>query len=143
MPRFVETVDDVDIGLLRRRGLFDTVAVSTTEIEFADGTAEFEYHPIHARLFVLDTDYAGRDRCSTIRVEFAKLKLGLRPFFVCPLNGRRCSKLYRVDGRLGSQAGHGLSFLSKSSRDEDKVLGRTFRLAGRIDGGRREGGRAR
>jgi hypothetical protein len=131
--RFVEDFVSIDVGLLKRRGLFTPGGERTVEVQTRVGTFTFTCRPPEGKIRVVH-EREGHRTLQTIELQVAQLRYGERPYFVCPINRERASKLYFVLGKLGSQKGHGLVHLVTTNRKADVQRGRTINLARRLKG---------
>lgn len=131
--RFVEDFVSIDIGLLKRRGLFEPGGERTVEVQTRVGTFTFTHRPPEGRIRMVHS-LEGHRTLQTVELQVAQLRYGERRYFVCPINRERASKLYFVLGRLGSQKGHGLVHLVTTNRKADVQRGRTINLAKRLKG---------
>lgn len=126
MRRFVEDYPSVDIGLLKRRGLF---ADSGHSVEVKLGEAGFQFQLLSDREITVKRTSGG----SPVRlgVETRLLRYGERQYFVCPKSGSRATKLYLVEGKFASREGHGLVHLTTTRRPSDIARAKTVHLSQR------------
>lgn len=129
MKRFVEDYPSVDIGLLKRRGLFEASG-EAVEITFVGEPLRFRCEPSGG---ILVSDAAGR-RSHRLSIETRTLRYGQRRYFMCPKTGRRATKLYLVDGELASREGHGLVHLITTNRPADVARAKTVHRSTRLSG---------
>lgn len=131
--RFVEDYASIDIGLLKRRGLFLPGGDRSVEVETRAGPFLFAYRHPEGRVWV-KYGPKGRQTAESIELQVTQLRYGERRYFVCPISFTRASKLFMVDGRLASMVGHGLVHLATTNRKEDGKKGRTIHLAAQLKG---------
>lgn len=59
---------------------------------------------------------------------------GFRCYFLCPLTGTRCERLFLADGIFASRQAHGLTYASQSEDDITRARRRIRKLTQQIDG---------
>lgn len=129
MRRFVEDYPSVDIGLLKRRGLF---AGSGHAVEVKLDEAGFQFERRTHREITVKRISGG----SPVRlgIETRPLRYGERRYFVCPKSGGRATKLYLVEGEFASREGHGLVHLTTTRRPSDIARAKTVHVSTRLSG---------
>lgn len=133
MRRFVEDFTSIDIGLLKRRGLFEPGAAQTVVVDTLPGPMEMTCQQPGTHVTV-HLGPIGKPPVQRIELRATQLRMGERVYFACPITGDRASKLYLVDGRLASRVGHGLVNLSTTNRMTDAPRGRSINLANQLKG---------
>lgn len=133
MRRFVEDFASVDIGLLKRRGLFRLSGLTEACVDTRSGSFRFRHDQEAGTIKVVQEHRPGAGE-QTIEVQVAAIRYGARRYFVCPRTFARASKLYFADGMWASRQGHGLIHLVTTKRRNDTVRGKTFHLASRLTG---------
>jgi hypothetical protein len=76
----------------------------------------------------------GSRTSQTVGLARVKLKFGDRLHFVCPVSGRRCSRLYFKDGLFASREAHGLAYQSQRQDRDERLAARARKIARRIEG---------
>jgi hypothetical protein len=134
MRRYVEDFPAIDIGFLRRKGLFQAKGPNTVEVDTAIGPVRFSYS--HGDDNVSATLPNGPTGPTTRRIGLVvkQLRFGERAFFVCPITKTPVTKLYVVNWTFGSRKAHGLVHLSKSSGMNERAKGRARHIADRLKG---------
>jgi hypothetical protein len=134
MRRYVEHFPAVDIGFLRRRGLFGAQGACTVELDSVIGPLRFEY--VHGASFLCATILHAPKGPTTCRIGLVvkQLRLGERAYFVCPIRKAPVTKLYVCNWTFGSREAHGLVHLSKSSTSGVAARGRAIHIAERLKG---------
>lgn len=133
MRRFVEDHASIDIGLLKRRGLFKATSEQKVLVDTLAGPMEVTCQQPATHLTV-QLGPTGKPAVQQIALQTTKLRLGDRVYFVCPISGGRASRLYLVDGQLASRIGHGLVNLSTTNRKTDAPRGLSINLANQLRG---------
>lgn len=129
-PKFVEDVPCLDIGLLKRSGLFARRRTTRLRLEI-EGAEVIASGSAVASVVGLQIGSAPVQSVDTI---FVPLTFGERLYFVCPKTSKRATKLYLVDGVFASREGHGLVHLVTTGRREDVERARSVHIATRLSG---------
>jgi hypothetical protein len=133
MNRFVEDTPSIDVGHLKRVGLFPEVGSATIHLTL-DGRDYRLEHTVGDPHFTIHFPRSQKRAPQRVRLQTADLTFGGRRYFECPKTAEPVRKLYLQDGWFASRIGHGLRHLTRSSRKEDIQRGRTIHMAARITG---------
>jgi hypothetical protein len=133
---FADSVASIDARRLYRLGLFgstpETIFVRSQldSAESPELEIRVSWDP-QARAVHLSTPE--RPRGQTIAVGRRALPRGGGYYFICPIAGERCEKLYYVDGAWGGRRAHRLSYSSQSGSLADRHRHSVRRLTGLIE----------
>lgn len=132
MKRFVEDFPSIDIGLLKRRGLFEQSDSAPVVVQTKVGPWTFTSS--EGSVVSATYEVKGKPITQSIELQVAQIRYGVRPYFVCPTTFERAAKLYLADGFLASRKAHGLVHLVTTNRKIDVQRGRTTHVATRLKG---------
>jgi hypothetical protein len=136
---FADCVASIDTRRLRRIGLFDrspnasVVSCQVVSAEMPELQVELSWDGAAGQVDI-SIPGAGAAGRQTVAVGRRERALGGGYYFLCPISGDRCEKLYYSEGRWGGRKAKRLSYSSQNGSLSDRCSYTLLRLTAQLEG---------
>ena len=134
----VEQFPAIDLRVLKRAGLICAGECTYDTLHWRNQAPE----TLSAKIFVDLSDADDASMRVVMSGERHRIAMecmpcpygGIRAYFLCPINGKRCEQLFLVDSMFASRQAHRLTYASQSEDDLSRARRKVRKLRRQVEG---------